>query len=37
MKKTRDIINEIEEELNKDIVEVIKNLNYNSLVPAHCA
>jgi hypothetical protein len=27
MKKTRDLINEIEEELNRDVVEIIKSMN----------
>ena len=31
MKKARDIIKEIEEELNTDIIEVLKSLNRNML------
>jgi len=27
MKKTRDLIKEIEEELNQDLLEILKNLN----------
>ncbi|MCM2325402.1 MAG: hypothetical protein NDI94_02980 [Candidatus Woesearchaeota archaeon] len=32
MKKTRDIIAQIEEDLNEDIIDVIKSLNFENVV-----